>query len=584
MTASADPERLALSVVVCSIGGAAPEACVESIAEAVAVTTVRAEVIVVWQAEKPVPAFAGPTRVVSTFPVGLSYARNRGLGEAIGSIVAFVDDDEVVDRQWAQGLLAAFHRPPHPAGVFGAVAPLEDNGFAYCSFDGATDRAFRGGRTPPSYVGTGGNMAFRRKELVAAGGFDPAFGVGSAGQSAEDSEVISRLLRKGLTLVWTPDMRVYHPSKTREERRRSRYPYGYGMGKLVRRYRDPVLAGRYSAQIARALVTSAAKRDGRRQREAFMQLRGFSAGAAVPAHQVSPPRLLERLPAVVGEALVGSRLEPLPARDRPDPHFLYRNRDQLLHLYVHPDPRVERGYAAREAIRGDMLLAGIPATYALERGSDALWVLEERLEGHHPPLRDPDSWFEHVAAWALRLAGRHGPRLARSEGWHERRTSVLEACPPHLRRALLSALDIVEDLPAAHVHGDFSAKNVVVEEQRVGAVDWEDAALEGVPGLDLLFLAVTTGGHATPDGSIVRALAEGRDPSFAPLTRYLDELGVDGKRLRPTLLTILAWWAADETRRLTLLGSVRGRPVYRELLLACAPALVSARRARRLKA
>ena len=49
---------------------------------------------------------ASPFRVLREPEVGLSAARNRGLKEACGDIVAFLDDDAVPRKGWLAALLA----------------------------------------------------------------------------------------------------------------------------------------------------------------------------------------------------------------------------------------------------------------------------------------------------------------------------------------------------------------------------------------------------------------------------------------------------------------------------------------------
>ena len=52
-------------------------------------------------------------------------ARNAGLRVARGTIVAFTDDDVIVDPAWAPAVLDAFARTPDVDCVTGLILPLE---------------------------------------------------------------------------------------------------------------------------------------------------------------------------------------------------------------------------------------------------------------------------------------------------------------------------------------------------------------------------------------------------------------------------------------------------------------------------
>jgi hypothetical protein len=64
-------------------------------------------------------------RVVREPRPGISAARNRGLAEATGEIVAFTDDDVDVDRRWLRAIGERFACQPEVAAVTGLVVPLE---------------------------------------------------------------------------------------------------------------------------------------------------------------------------------------------------------------------------------------------------------------------------------------------------------------------------------------------------------------------------------------------------------------------------------------------------------------------------
>jgi hypothetical protein len=53
---------------------------------------------------------------------GLNFARNAALANARGDLLAFLDDDVVVDRDWLNGLAAAWRDAPHAGGFAGLGA------------------------------------------------------------------------------------------------------------------------------------------------------------------------------------------------------------------------------------------------------------------------------------------------------------------------------------------------------------------------------------------------------------------------------------------------------------------------------
>ena len=211
----------------------------------------------------------------------VSNARNRGLAATTAPVVAFVDDDEVVDPAWVGALLAGFD-PRSAAAAFGPVEPLDDRGIPYCHLPPGERRVFSGRQVAPWIVGTGGNMAFHRAALVDLGGFDLRLGPGAEGRSAEESDVIVRLLRSGADIVWLPEFGVYHPTKDEQQHLAVRYPYGFGMGRVVRKHRAARIGARYLVAALQSYVTGWMTHSPRRRREALATLRGFLAGALMP--------------------------------------------------------------------------------------------------------------------------------------------------------------------------------------------------------------------------------------------------------------------------------------------------------------
>ena len=562
-----------ISAVISTIGASAVTETAESVVDSASSSGRSVEILVLWSGAEKVPSLPEGARVLEVFPAGLAYSRNRGLQAASAPFVAFVDDDEVVDPAWVGAVLETFATDAAPAGVFGPIAPRDERGLPYCRYEaGGELRLFARG-TAPWGIGSGGNMAFRREVLLEIGGFDPLFGLGSVSRSAEEAEAIHRLLDAGHVLAWAPEAVVYHPTKTAAERLESRFPYAYGLGKLARRHRAPALAARYGKEIAGALASGARARDARRLRETHETLRGFATGLAFRARPVSPESVLARVPDTISAALDAAHVEPCPPSYRPDPHYVYRaGPDRILHVYANPNPRLREGLAIRDRLRSESEAPGIPQTFALGQGVDALWVLEQRLEGRPPRPEQVDRWFGPVAGWVLRLPAAAGT-VRESSWWADEAKAAVDVSPPALRGAVAAALETVGGLPARVVHGDLQRKNVLLgEASSVGVVDWEHAHGAGPPGLDLLFLAVMARSDR-PDGELLLALARGEDPTWAPLRAQLRQAGIGDRELAPFLLAMLAVWAADERARSDVPGMPRLEPIYRRLFLDLGPEL-----------
>lgn len=60
------------------------------------------------------------------------------------------------------------------------------------------------------YIGFGNNMAVRKSVFDNLGGFRQWLGAGSVGKSAEDAEFAQRILIAGKTILYQPDIRIYH--------------------------------------------------------------------------------------------------------------------------------------------------------------------------------------------------------------------------------------------------------------------------------------------------------------------------------------------------------------------------------------
>lgn len=223
--------------------------CLSSITSAVSESGLAApEVLVVDNAppddatRRVVAALEGVHYVVEP-RAGLDFARNRALHEATGDVVAYLDDDVVVDRGWYTALHELWALHPDAAAATGQVLPYELETDAQVAFElyGGFRRPFRPVRYRHSLpgnplfpygagmFGAGCNMAYRRKLVVDLGGFDEALDTGRPLPGGGDLDMFSRTLVAGHALVYSPDLLVHHQHRrTQRELRHQLHTWGTG--------------------------------------------------------------------------------------------------------------------------------------------------------------------------------------------------------------------------------------------------------------------------------------------------------------------------------------------------------------------
>jgi len=196
-----------------------------------------------------------PVKLITEPGLGLNHARNLGLKNASGTIIAFTDGDCTVPRDWIYKIVRNFNDKTVGA-VGGTVVPHNpENLYAHYGQDSlipvmpvvqkkvVLDRVWF-----PYPVGC--NMAFRREALEKIGGFDPEFKIGY-----DEIDTLDRLVRQGFKISCDPEVTVEHFHRsTLKSLLRQWFRYGIGQAlfrkKTSNRFLRRILAWALVAFIA----------------------------------------------------------------------------------------------------------------------------------------------------------------------------------------------------------------------------------------------------------------------------------------------------------------------------------------------
>lgn len=200
----------------------------------------------------------GRIRYVFESRQGLSWARNKGIEEARGALIAFTDDDVVVDSGWLAALALASVANPH-VGFGGRVLVVWNfTPPAWFVGDGPFHMLKGGvvvghdlGDTPlvynkNMYSPIGANMAFRREVFERYGLFRTDLGkTGKRAFFGEDAEFFRRLVDGGEKVLYVPQVLIYHPVDQEKMTKRHFVVSNFNLGRSIGRL-DP-----YPAHVIR---------------------------------------------------------------------------------------------------------------------------------------------------------------------------------------------------------------------------------------------------------------------------------------------------------------------------------------------
>lgn len=171
---------------------------------------------------------------------GKSYALNRGLAEVTGKIIAFIDDDIIVGKEWLITIREEFESDLTLDVLGGRVELYNEKDKPLTIRNSHKKRQLTRHTFKPRFIPIlGCNMAMRREVVDKVGLFDTQLGPGSKKNAVvEDVDFLYRASRVGLRIMYSPSVVVFHNHGRSLDSELDKVRRGYliGRGAFYRKY------------------------------------------------------------------------------------------------------------------------------------------------------------------------------------------------------------------------------------------------------------------------------------------------------------------------------------------------------------
>lgn len=203
---------------------------------------------------------------------GISHARNRGVKEARGEIIAFTDDDVIVDKYWIQNIEKAFKEHNDVACVGGKILPIwEISRPKWLKPNLYNNLALLDYGDSVAYMNSpniwGANFAVKSEMFEKYGLFDSNLGrIPRKLYSGEETEFLQRLQNAGEKILYYPLSIIYHCISAHKMSKRYFRKWNFDFGECKGMYKKDMkhfkflnIYSRTSKKMLRDIIVSVLK-------------------------------------------------------------------------------------------------------------------------------------------------------------------------------------------------------------------------------------------------------------------------------------------------------------------------------------
>ncbi len=188
---------------------------------------------------------------------GLSHARNRGIQEAQGDIIIYVDDDAVVNKEYLQTYWEFFTAHPEAYAAGGPVVPqyetAEPRWMSHYTLSLITGYHNHGDKEKPysgkAYPG-GGNAGYRKVVFETVGLFNPELGRnGNSLACSEEKDIFDKMREARMPFYYLPTAILYHQISAAKLTQDYFDKVTYGIGVSERKRTLAISKGKYIKRL-----------------------------------------------------------------------------------------------------------------------------------------------------------------------------------------------------------------------------------------------------------------------------------------------------------------------------------------------